>query len=402
LKGTTPSGNALKLRLGGCEVGLIRAFAGAVGGSLGDQWKDFLTVPSGVEPTAALFPAVPSGTNSGRGSNIQQSDLVITNGSKIVVPEGYGLITTQDGEITSFVAEAGGYVWQADNLNSQSIFADGGVVDPVVRLSWERFKFGGRPSAQQLGLFVSLKELPNNRFGTQSAIYWDDKYLNSQVGAVTRGTYSLQISDPIVFIKNFVPASYLQGQQVFDFVDPQNPVASQIFSEIVGCLAAAFSAYANASDKSNRIMQLQQDSLGFAASLAQVVEDNFKWQETRGLRIAKAALLAIDYDESTRELLKTVQRADALSGARGNSNLQASVASGIEAAGQTEGAAGLVGVGIAGNTLGLASLSQSGVPAAAEPAGGTLTRLSELKSAFEAGLITQGDYDAARAKILDI
>mgnify|MGYP000750565605 CR=1 FL=1 len=46
------------------------------------------------------------------------------------------------------------------------------------------------------------------------------------------------------------------------------------------------------------------------------------------------AIIAIEYDENTRELLRNVQRADALSGARGNSNLQASVAKGFEAAGE--------------------------------------------------------------------
>jgi membrane protease subunit (stomatin/prohibitin family) len=42
-----------------------------------------------------------------------------------------------------------------------------------------------------------------------------------------------------------------------------------------------------------------------------------------------------------------VQRADALSGARGNSNLQASVAQGIQSAGENGGAAGLMGMGMA-------------------------------------------------------
>ena len=33
-----------------------------------------------------------------------------------------------------------------------------------------------------------MKELPNNKFGTHSEIYWDDAYFNAQVGAVTHGT----------------------------------------------------------------------------------------------------------------------------------------------------------------------------------------------------------------------
>ncbi|MEY3253342.1 MAG: hypothetical protein RL227_2315, partial [Pseudomonadota bacterium] len=50
-------------------MGLIQAAVGSIGGSLADQWKDFYTVPDTLPPTAALFAAVPRGTNAGRGSN---------------------------------------------------------------------------------------------------------------------------------------------------------------------------------------------------------------------------------------------------------------------------------------------------------------------------------------------
>ena len=83
-------------------MGLIQAAKGAIGGMLGDQWKDFYTVPAGVPATAALFGAVPQGTNAGRGSNTRGSENIISNGSKIVVPEGYGLLLFQDGKITGF------------------------------------------------------------------------------------------------------------------------------------------------------------------------------------------------------------------------------------------------------------------------------------------------------------
>ena len=82
-------------------MGLIRAAIGAVGSTLADQWKDFLTVPAYIEPTAALFPAVPVGTSAGRGSNTSGSQAIVTNGSRIVVPEGYGLLLFQEGALTA-------------------------------------------------------------------------------------------------------------------------------------------------------------------------------------------------------------------------------------------------------------------------------------------------------------
>ncbi len=380
-------------------MGLVQAVAGAIGGVLADQWKDFYTVPAGLPATAALFAAVPHGTNAGRGSNTGASSNIISNGSKIVVPEGYGLLLLQDGAITGFVAEPGGYEWRSEDPNAQSIFAGDGLVAPLIRQSWERFKFGGQPGSQQAAFFVSLKELPDNRFGTQSEIYWDDGFLGTQVGAVTRGAYTLKIVDPILFVKNFVPARYLQPGQVFDFTDLDNAAANQVFNEVIGSLAPAFSLYTNDPGKGNRITKLQQDSLGFATSLSAAVEQAYQWRSERGLAIVKTAIVSIEYDANTRELLKTVQRADALAGARGNSNLQASVAQGIQSAGEHGGAAGLVGVGMAtGMVGGVGSLQQPAAPAADD----AVAKLKKAKEMLDLGLITQSDYDAAKAKALGL
>ena len=386
-------------------MGLVQAVVGSVGGMLADQWKDFYTVPAGLPATAALFAAVPQGTNAGRGSNTKGSSNIISNGSKIVVPEGYGLLLMQDGKITGFAAEAGGYEWRSDDINSQSIFAGDGIVSPLIKQSWERFKFGGQPGSQQAAFFVSLKELPDNRFGTQSEIYWDDGFLNTQVGAVTRGSYTLKITDPILFVKNFVPAKYLQPGQIFDFTDIDNAAASQLFNEVVGSLAPAFSLYSNDPAKGNRITKLQQDSVGFAKSLSDAVENAYQWKTDRGLLIVKTAIVSIEYDANTKELLKTVQRADALSGSRGNSNLQASVAAGMQAAGENSGAAGLVGLGMAGGMMGgIGSLQQPATPAApaAPAADDAIAKLKKAKEMLDLGLITQADYDAAKAKALGL
>ena len=392
-------------------MGLIQAAVGSIGGMLADQWKDFYTVPDGLPATVALFAAVPRGTNAGRGSNTKGSSNIITNGSKIVVPEGYGLLLFQDGAITGFAAEPGGYEWNSNDLNSQSIFTGGGFVDTLVKQSWERFKFGGQPGSQQAAFFVSLKELPDNRFGTQSDIYWDDRYLNAQVGAITRGSYTLKIVDPILFVKSFVPAAYLQPGKVFDFTDLDNAAASQLFNEVVGSLAPAFSLYTNDPEKGNRITKIQQDSVGFAKSLSDAVEAAYQWRSDRGLAIVKTAIISIEYDAQTKELLKTVQRADALLGARGNSNLQASVAAGMQSAGENSGANGIFGMGMAAGVAGISGLQQPVAPAvpvaapaapAAAPADDPIARLTKAKQMLDAGLITQADYDAVKAKALGL
>jgi membrane protease subunit (stomatin/prohibitin family) len=393
-------------------MGLLNAVSSAIGGMFGDQWKDFFTVPDGVRPTSAMFAAVKRSMSNGRGANVWASAGVISNGSKILVPEGYALILMEDGGITGFVAEPGAYEWRSDSSDSQSIFAGDGIVSPLIQQSWERFKFGGRPQSQQHAFFVSLKELPNNRFGTPMEIYWDDAYLNAQVGGYARGTYTIRITDPILFIRNWVPAEYLQPGFIFDFTDPNNDAAKQIFNEVVGSLSQALSLYANDPRRGNRMTKIQQDSAGFALSLSEAVEENYHWRSNRGLEIVSTAVLGIEYNDRTRDLLDTVQRADALLGARGNSNMQASVAAGLQAAGDSgEGVGGMFGLAMAAGMMGVAGLQQE-VPANpqvkatanGEPDTPVDVKLSftELRELFDSGLITQSEYEAAKAKLLGI
>ena len=399
-------------------MGFIKAFTGALGGTFADQWKDFYMPREDVPATAAIFQAVPKGTNNGRGSNTKGSENVITNGSKIVVPEGTALITIQDGAITGFISEPGGFEFRSDDPNSKSFFAGDGIIASTIKSSWDKFKFGGQATSQQLAFYVNLKEIPNNRFGTQSEIYWDDAFFGTQVGAVTRGTYTLKITDPILFVKNFVPAKYLQpNADVFDFADMDNDASSQLFNEVVGSLSAAFSIYTNDPSKGNRMTKIQGDQIGFAQSLSQAVEDGYKWKSDRGLEIVKTAILAIEYDDDTKELMKDVKKADSLSGARGNAFFQQAAARGLQGAGENGGGAGMafmgMGMNAAGNMMGAmqqpntnstyqpnfgAQATEQSAPNAEDPT----AKLMEMKKLLDAGAITQEDYDKVKAQLLGL
>lgn len=411
-----------KYKQKGEKMGFIKAFTGALGGTFADEWKDFYAPQANVPGTAGLSQAVPQGQNAGRGENTKGSDNIITNGSKIVVPEGTALITVQDGAITGLVAEPGGFIYQSDDPNSQSFLAGGGILSDTVKTTWERFKFGGQPGAQQLAFYVNLKEIPNNRFGTQSEIYWNDAYLNAQVGAITRGTYTLKITDPLLFVKNFVPAAYLQpNAPIFDFADMDNDAAAQLFNEVVSSLSEAFSNYTNDPDKGNRITKIQGDQVGFAQSLTEAVDKGYKWREDRGLEIVKVAIQAIEYDEDTKELLKDVKKADALSGARGNSFMQQSMARGLQSAGENGSAAGMAFMGMGMNAAGgavsgiqqpadvqanpVSPNAQPAAPADAAPvasAADPYAELTKAKQLLDQGIISQEDFDALKKKTLGL
>ena len=394
-------------------MGFIKAFTGALGGVFADQWLDFLTVPSGISPTAAFFPAVHEGRNAGRGANTKGSENLISNGSKIVVPDGYGLVTFQDGRITGFVAEPGGFEFRGQDPSSQSVFAGDGVFGQVIHNTWERIKFGGRPNAMQQAFFINLKEIPDNRFGTQSEIYWDDVYLGAQVGAITRGSYTLRIIDPLLFISTVIPGATIANNQVFDFADFDNPVTDQLFTEVVSSLGAAFSKYTNDPGRENRITRLQQDSVGFAKSLSEAVEENYQWRSGRGLLIERVALAAIEYDEDTRALLSDVKKADALRGDRGASFMQQSVARGIQSAGETGGGQGLVGMGVGVPMMGgmMGSFqqpaqqpapAQTAQPEQTAPHEDPVTKLKQMKELLDAGVVSQEEFDTLKKRLLGL
>ncbi len=419
-------------------MGFIKEALNSVGGTFSEQYLEYYVPATDITGTTVLFGGVMQGGSSNKGSS-----NIISNGSKIVVPEGTGLITVQDGAITGFIAEPGMYTWTTDSKFSQTLF--GGEFMQIISQSWERFKFAGIPSAQQTFFYINLKEIPNNRFGTQSEIYWDDAFLNTQVGAILRGSYTLKITNPLLFVKNFVPSKYLtSGAKNFDLDDDENDASKQLFNEVVDSLGGALSRYVNNPDKGNRIFKIQSDHDGIADSLSQEVESSYQWSSLRGLQIVKVAITAIEYDEDSKNILKEAKKVDAMSGARGNTYLQMKAAEGIKAAGENGGGAGLAFMGMGMNAAGnMMSNLQQPVPqpaqptqtpaqpvqqpqnpvqptqpaqpvnqaVAAQPVQQSATapaqpsqydQLAEKKKMLDAGLISQADFDAFKNKLLGL
>ena len=391
-------------------MGFIKAFTGALSGTFADQWLDFYVPKAGVPATAAVFGAEKKEKDNGRGENTKGSENIITNGSKIVVPEGTALITLQDGAITGCITEPGGFIYSSDDQNSKSFLGGDGFFSSTLKTSWERFKFGGIPASEQIAIYVNLKEIPGNKFGTQSEIYWDDAFLGTQVGALARGTYTMKIIDPILFVKSFVPSEYLRpGAEVFDFADMDNPAGEQLFNEVIGSLSAAFSNYSNDPSRGNRMAKIQGDQIGFAQSLSQAVEEGYGWKSGRGLEIVKVAITAIEYDEDTKKLLSDVKKADALSGARGNSFMQQSVARGFQAAGEQGGGSGMafmgMGINSAGGAMGAFQQPVQQPQQPVQPAQSQedpYERLAKLKKLADDGVITQEEFEAEKKKLLGV
>ena len=385
-------------------MGFIKAFTGALGASFADQWKDFYKPMEGVPATAAIYPAVQEGQANGRGENTKGSEHIISNGSKILVPEGTALITLQDGAITGCITEPGGYTFNSEDINSKSFFGGDGIIESTLKRTWDNFKFGGRVSSEQKAVYVNLRPIPGNPFGTQGEIYWDDAYLGVQAGAIARGEYTLKIADPMLFIKNLNVTRYLEEGLVLDLADEYNPIADQLFKDVVGCLGSAFSNYANDPEKQNRISNIQRDGIGFAKSLAETVEAEKQWKSMYGIEIVTANIIHIEYDENTKTLLIEMQRLDALNAKnRGNQNVQQGVAKALEGLGDAGGMGTMTGLAFMGmgngNMGGIINSVQQPVE---EKKDDPMEKLKKLKEMLDMGLITQEDYDEQKRKLLEV
>jgi len=176
-------------------MGLIKAAIGAVGGTLGDQWKDLISC----EDMGNDILMVKKTTKSGQ----------ITKDSRIIVAPGQVAVIYDSGTILDATAEEGSYNF--DKSTSPSFFA--GQFGDVFKEMWTRFTYGGKPNKEQAVFYFNIKEIKDNKFGTGTPIPyqdWSHPIPNQMTGTMTPlrvqvrcyGKYTFKISDPAVFMRN--------------------------------------------------------------------------------------------------------------------------------------------------------------------------------------------------------
>ena len=144
-------------------MGLIKAFFGAAGGVLADEWREYFyseSLDSDVLVTKGKK------RTSKRSSNTKGSDNIISNGSIIAVNEGQCMIIVDQGKVAEFCAEPGEFLY--DTSTEPSLFYGGlgkGLVDTFKNIG-KRFTFGGQPPKDQRVYYFNTKEIVGNKYGT--------------------------------------------------------------------------------------------------------------------------------------------------------------------------------------------------------------------------------------------
>lgn len=377
-------------------MGLIDAAAGAVGGTIADQWIDFFTVPSFDEQTL-VAPGVLQEKSSGRGSKKRGSTNVVTDGSRISVPENTAVVITDGGRIASVSTESGYFIYRNDGM--PSLFTGSGFRKSLISQSWERFKFGGIPGQQQLIYFVNLSEVRNVKFGTPGPVPYRDFSLAPPGSAQApvlrlkaRGQYSVRIVDPIRFFRNFLPSN------VRSYSLADQAAASELTQEFITAFQAALQKLSSTTE----IASIAAHGPELAAALTDDGGPDGSWIERFGLEVVAVAVSSIEYDDASRELMDKYNKGMLLGGTVGNAYAQATVAD--SALAMAEGGGGgtdmmgfAMGLGAIGGTV--SGLRQPSEPAAS-PVSDPVAVLGQLKQMLDQGLITQEQYAAKQQEVL--
>ncbi len=328
-------------------MGLIKAAIGALGGTLGDTWKEAVHCQA-MSNSVILRTGTKMHQNSGRTSNTKGTENVISNGSSILVEENTCMLTLDNGKITNVVTEPGSYT--LDNSSAPSIFA--GQIKDSAKDFIKRFTYGGTPSYEQRVVYINLQKLPGIKFGTSTPVpYFDPKY-NTSIDLRFFGTFEIQIPDAeyaVRFYQEVASKGVLSGDMTVSSIFDSNQYKQefiQAMTEALGMLSTQGVFYSMISTRLTELTNNVQ-----AATVG-------SWQQ-RGFMVTNIGMGAPTLTDESKKLLGDRLKADTMLDPNVQQAMMAgSVARGIESAASNEAGAmmGFMGMNMAqqagGNIMG--------------------------------------------------
>ena len=278
-------------------MGLIRAAAGALGGVLADQWKEFFYCDA--LPNDVLMRKGQKQI-SGRSSNTKGNDNIISNGSGIAVADGQCMIIVEQGRIVEVCAEPGEFTY--NNSTEPSIFSGkfGDSLKDSFKTFGKRFTYGGDTAKDQRVYYFNTKEILDNKFGTANPIIFEvvNKRINMSRTVQVRcnGVYTYIITDPLLFYTR------LCGNVADEFTRDQ--IDAQLKTEFVDALQPAFGALA---EQELRPAQIPAKANELKAAMNEALKQ--EWIENRGISVGKIALNPITLTDTDMKKINEMEDA---------------------------------------------------------------------------------------------
>ena len=325
-------------------MGLIKAAAGAVGGVLADQWKEFFYCDSLTTDTLA---AKGQKRTSARSSNTSGEDNIISNGSAIAVNDGQCMLIVEQGKVVDICAEPGEYIYDAST--EPSVF--GGNLREDIKAVFarmgKRFTYGGDTGKDQRVYYINTKEIMGNKYGTPSPIPFRvvDANIGLDVDISIRcfGEYSYRLTNPILFYTNVCG-------NIEDRYD-RSEIDGQLKTELMTALQPAFAKIS--------AMGIRYSALpGHTQEIADALNDvlSTKWGELRGIDVISFGVSNVSASEEDQQLIKEIQRNAAFR----NPNMAAAHLVGAQAEAMQAAAANEGGMGAALGFMGMNMAGQAG------------------------------------------
>ena len=369
-------------------MGIIKAFSGAIGGTFADQWRDIISVDSFNE-TIAVKPGVRIETNNGRGSNTNASEGVISNGSKIYVPENTFAVVFDSSGIEGIITEPGGYEY---HNGEKSVLSKDSFKDAFFEAINLRFDFGGQPSSYKRIIFLNLREIRNIRFGTSGPVLYHDLFYDTDLEVIAHGTFSIQIVKPATFIQNYLPAN----TDYYDFGDINATL--QLKSEINQSLVVALNSLSKEFRASNLPAHVQEVSNALKKDEINVGS----WLERYGFELVSFAINNVEFSPESRELVRqyssnkmNVTAYDGVSNRASDIAYKQSLAAGVKEHGLGDGAGVIMGM----NMLQGAGASPSNLTMSVDE---QIESVKKLKELVDIGALTNEEFELKKKEIMGL
>jgi membrane protease subunit (stomatin/prohibitin family) len=374
-------------------MGILKAITDSVGGSFADQWKKLITAEYFDEHTA-VAPGILKTNNSGRGVNMHGSMDVISNGSKIFIPENTAAFIFSQAGIENIITTPGGYEYQD---GEESVFNGNGIAASIFKHAKDRIGYGGISSSEKRIAFVNLREIRDIKFGTRGPQVYNDLYYGCDLEIYAYGNFSIKIVDPGKFIKNFVPANVSS----YSFDNPK--VRSQVLSEFVQSFIVAL----NSLSTKYRISQLPSQAVEISRRISEDSYNAGTWKDRFGFELVKVAVENIEFSPESRELVNqfsankmNLRAYEDVSQRASNIAAQQKIAQGIQDNGLGNGGGMLFGMNMAQN-IGPQGQPVS-TPSSSMSFDEQIETLKKLKELVDMGVLTQGEFDAKKKEILGL
>ncbi len=369
-------------------MGVLQAFEDAVVSTFADQWKEVVTAGPFDEHTLAS-PGILKTRDNGRGANNPGSEAVISNGSKIYVPENTAAFIFNHSTLENIILIPGDYEFLDGD---KSVFNNDGFISPITEQIKKRFGFGGiTPDYKQI-IFVNLREIRNIRFGTAGPQIYHDPAYGIDLEVHAWGSFSIRITDAERFILNFVPPHV-----TFCSVD-EPKINRQIVSEFL----QSFSVALNSMSSTYRVSQLASLENEITTRIAKDSVNVGSWKERFGFELVKATINSIELSDDSKEIVRQYAAKKVNLSAYSDIPQRAS-----DIAAQQKIARGIQNNGfgnMGGMVLGMNMAQTLNMNAGAKTLSvdKQLELVTKLKAALDAGVLTQEEYDAKKKEVLGL